>query len=216
MRLKSLPGYVVKRREAKIIRFRNYGEQSDPNNYYREQLMLYVPWRSEEALLSEGVKQLYRKYQVLIEQEEANYVSGFSSEQFLQNATQELNEINDENDGQQYPDIQFLYEEGMQTDFLRDIGIDKTSLKIEHLLSPKLIDNEKYNAMLRPLNELQIKFLLYVLHLIKTHQNATHTSFLPWFKSCFVTFSSFLNKIWIQHLYYSVHQLEKRRSMYLE
>ncbi|OXA43032.1 ATP-dependent DNA helicase pif1 [Folsomia candida] len=41
-------GTVHKRTIRKIIRFRHYGKQADPTNYFREQLMLFVPWRDEK------------------------------------------------------------------------------------------------------------------------------------------------------------------------
>ena len=35
------------RHKAKVIRFRRYNVVQDEVNFYREQLMLYVPWRVE-------------------------------------------------------------------------------------------------------------------------------------------------------------------------
>ena len=40
-------GYIRLRRIAKVIRFRRYNVVQDEVNLYREQLMLYVPWRVE-------------------------------------------------------------------------------------------------------------------------------------------------------------------------
>ena len=37
----------VKRKKAKIIRYVRYHKDKDPENHYREQLMLYTPWRKE-------------------------------------------------------------------------------------------------------------------------------------------------------------------------
>ena len=45
-------GLVLRlRTKNKIIRFRRYSEKNDPENYYREMLMLYVPWRKESELI---------------------------------------------------------------------------------------------------------------------------------------------------------------------
>ena len=38
-------GFMRLRRKAKIIRFRRYSIIQDEVNFYREQLMLFVPWR---------------------------------------------------------------------------------------------------------------------------------------------------------------------------
>ena len=35
------------RRKAKVIRFRRYNIIQDEVNFYREQLMLYLPWMNE-------------------------------------------------------------------------------------------------------------------------------------------------------------------------
>lgn len=38
---------IVKRRRSRIVRSIRFDKDKDPENYYREQLMLYYPWRSE-------------------------------------------------------------------------------------------------------------------------------------------------------------------------
>ena len=45
---------VVLRQKPKIIRYVHYSEKVDSNNYYREQLMLFHPWRNEEKDLLGG------------------------------------------------------------------------------------------------------------------------------------------------------------------
>lgn len=40
-----------KRNRPKVIRYRNYSIVQDPDNFYRELLMLYLPWRNEEEEL---------------------------------------------------------------------------------------------------------------------------------------------------------------------
>jgi hypothetical protein len=37
----------AKRKQSKILRYRRYMLEIDPNNYYREQIMLYLPFRKE-------------------------------------------------------------------------------------------------------------------------------------------------------------------------
>ena len=36
-----------------VIRYVRYSEHKDPDNYYREQLMLYVPYRHDEIIFKE-------------------------------------------------------------------------------------------------------------------------------------------------------------------
>ena len=42
---------LFKCKKSKIIRFVNYKKKVDPENYCREPLMLYTPWRDEQAYL---------------------------------------------------------------------------------------------------------------------------------------------------------------------
>lgn len=41
------------RKTSKIIRYVRYNKEQDPENYFREQLMLFYPWRKEEIDLRE-------------------------------------------------------------------------------------------------------------------------------------------------------------------
>ena len=47
--LKENKGYIKLRKTAKIIRYRRYQKEKEPANFYREKLMLYVPWRNEDC-----------------------------------------------------------------------------------------------------------------------------------------------------------------------
>ena len=40
-----------RRTKNKVIRFRNYRLKNDSEEYYRERLMLYVPWKKETDIL---------------------------------------------------------------------------------------------------------------------------------------------------------------------
>ena len=46
----ELPNGIVikKRRVPRILRYVNYNIKRDPDNHYRERLMLFLPWRNEE------------------------------------------------------------------------------------------------------------------------------------------------------------------------
>ncbi|CAA9997342.1 unnamed protein product, partial [Nesidiocoris tenuis] len=47
--------------KTKILRFRNFKEEQDPANYYREQVLLFLPWRNEQTdvLERDFLKMLY-------------------------------------------------------------------------------------------------------------------------------------------------------------
>ena len=43
---------IKRRRHNKIIRFRRYNQKTDAENFYREMLLLYTPWRNEKHIMS--------------------------------------------------------------------------------------------------------------------------------------------------------------------
>ena len=45
---------IMLRTKPKIIRYVKYNQKVDPENYFREQLMLFYPWRKEETDLLNG------------------------------------------------------------------------------------------------------------------------------------------------------------------
>ena len=50
--LRMRNGIMLRQRSKnKVIRFRNYRQKDDPENYCRERLMLYIPWKKEKDIL---------------------------------------------------------------------------------------------------------------------------------------------------------------------
>ncbi|KAJ8017840.1 hypothetical protein HOLleu_44503 [Holothuria leucospilota] len=64
-----------KRNKAKIIRYVRFNEGKDPEKYYREQLMLFVPWRYETDILSSftSYQDRYNSLEMTIKEKEAEY-----------------------------------------------------------------------------------------------------------------------------------------------
>lgn len=72
---------VYKRRQrAKIIRFVRYDEEKDRENYCRERLLLFHPWRSEDQLLGEfkTYQDCYSYVKYAISEKECQYNHGAS------------------------------------------------------------------------------------------------------------------------------------------
>ncbi len=57
----NLTKQFVKRKKERIVRFVKYDEKRDPENHYREQLILYTPWR-DESRLAQGYDSYQDKY----------------------------------------------------------------------------------------------------------------------------------------------------------
>ena len=67
VKLKKNLGYMRKRASTpKILRSRRYNVNKDPANYAREQIMLYMPWRSEEEELFGDAQNYFKHHTALI------------------------------------------------------------------------------------------------------------------------------------------------------
>ncbi|CAB4033344.1 Hypothetical predicted protein [Paramuricea clavata] len=56
---------LVKRSVSKVIRSVRYNKNKSPESYYREQLMLYMPWRNEDENLICACQTFEEKYEQL-------------------------------------------------------------------------------------------------------------------------------------------------------
>ncbi|CAG5042961.1 unnamed protein product [Parnassius apollo] len=68
--------YIRKRTKTRIIRFRWYSYIDYPDNFYREQIMLYIPWRSEEEELLNpniNIKDIFDEYKERIKAESKQF-----------------------------------------------------------------------------------------------------------------------------------------------
>ena len=61
--LKLPNGIIIKKRKVqRILRYVNYNVNREPENHYRERLMLFLPWRNEEQDLYGGYKTYEEHY----------------------------------------------------------------------------------------------------------------------------------------------------------
>ena len=56
------------RKVPKVIRYVRYNQTKDPENYYREQLMLFMPWRNEQKYLLGSFETYRAHYNTMKEQ----------------------------------------------------------------------------------------------------------------------------------------------------
>ncbi|KAF6217087.1 hypothetical protein GE061_001440 [Apolygus lucorum] len=67
--------------KTRILRFRGYKEEQDPAHFYREQVILFLPWRNEKSdILEKDCKLLYTQNVAEISENKAKYFSGISTE----------------------------------------------------------------------------------------------------------------------------------------
>lgn len=89
---------LVKRKRAKIIRSVRFNKEKEPENYYREQLMLYTPWRNEQKDLIKDCQTYQERYQ------QVELIANSNKEQYdrhsdiLEKAIEDLNENDNTSD----------------------------------------------------------------------------------------------------------------------
>jgi hypothetical protein len=174
LKMKNGKGWIKRRTKKKIIRFRNFKLHQDPENYYREQLMLFLPWSNEEEdLININHEETFELYKDLIKQKRSEYVHREANE-FEQAFEEHMeredeNDINDTNIEYDQDKNEFLiYEIGNnEGDIFVEMGINTRTEKVEHFNVPKIIPNTEYERMIRSLNNNQRKYTLNVMNLIK-------------------------------------------------
>ena len=171
------------RSRPRVIRFVNYKLENDPNNYYREMVMLYLPWRDEQKELLNFAKvretfeqnkdeifKTYSKYNVITEEcldsLKEKVLSALSYEK--QEEIQEF--LNDDLSDNEEIDI---YEElGIKDEKKSKKKIPKESKSkvVYALKQAPSIDRVNLWAKIRSLNEEQQKIVFHILHLISTRK----------------------------------------------
>ncbi|XP_078383840.1 uncharacterized protein LOC144666317 [Oculina patagonica] len=183
---------LVKRKKPKIIRSVRYHKNRDPENHYREQLMLYLPWRKENTDLIKDC-QTYQerfeqvKHEVINNKHQYEYHS-----EILDKAIEDINNAECDNFDNVAPNTEHINKQDCavqdkpselfgcfdpgknkqhsQYDLLDDIGIFPRSNDQEELLSKRMTDDD-YRSLVRSLNEKQRQFFYHVLHSIKTRDD---------------------------------------------
>lgn len=173
-------GYVRKRKHSKIIRFRSYGIKSDPTNFWREQLMLFVPWRNEQRDLLDIDSRKFGCLNIEIIEENSKpfYYDRKITEADIRDSFADA-------DNEVYEDSNDPGENVLQVDedFLADAMVESNTSNIEkaenieNFLPPYLISDEDFKAIMRSLNGKQRRFVLDILHKLKT-SDEQFTTFL--------------------------------------
>ena len=181
---------LVKCRKRKIIRSVRFHKEKDSENYFREQLMLYTPWRKETTDLQGDCQSYQERFEQLEEKILCNREQYEYHSEMLDKALVEMNNEECDNIGDNVaPNSEHVNEQDRaakarpselfgcfdpgknkqhsQYDLLDDIGIFPRCNYQEELVVKRVSDYE-YRALVRSLNEKQRQFFYHVLHPIKT------------------------------------------------
>ena len=81
---------IVRRKKARCIYFVGYNREHDAENFFREMLMLYVPWRNEAQILGSCVsyEDRFNEMQPAINEKKVHYVCTSSTD--ISNLAQDI------------------------------------------------------------------------------------------------------------------------------
>lgn len=181
---------LVQRRKPKIIRTVRFNKNKDPENYFREQLMLYTPWRNEGKDLIQNcttyqerfeqleqtvvkIRQQYENHSELIDKaiediENNEDVVDFASVAPNAQHRDELDQIAETKPSE----LLACFDPGnnkqhSQYDLLDEGGIFPRTNDDEDLVVKRISDTD-FRQLVRSLNREQIEFFYHVLHCAKT------------------------------------------------
>ncbi|XP_062615034.1 uncharacterized protein LOC134276764 [Saccostrea cucullata] len=188
-------GIKIKRRKTpRVIRYVRYSLKTNPENYYREKLMLFTPWRNECSDLlcgQQSFEQSFNQKKIFLAQKIKQYEHNADVlEQAEQMAQDDLTEAYDElAPGAQQTDADDEYEgnvdsetfvhfnperpiEQREYDIGSDVGIPSTR-QLNEQSSVRLPDDE-YLKLVASLNLKQREFFNHVMQWIKSKQEPMH------------------------------------------
>ena len=180
---------LVKRKKPKIIRSVRYHKDKDPENHYREQLMLYSPWRKESTDLIKDCQTYQERFEQVKNEVFSNRHQYEYHSEILDKAIEDMNNAECGHFDNVAPNAEHINKQDCavkdkpselfgcfdpgknkqhnQYDLLDDIGIFPRSNDQEELVIKRISDNDYY-ALVRSLNEKQRQFFYHVLHSVKT------------------------------------------------
>ncbi|XP_070531546.1 uncharacterized protein [Ptychodera flava] len=179
-----------KRQKCKVIRYVNFHKAKEPENHYRELLMLFHPWKSESELIEncDSYQEKYMQLKADIDAKRCQYqhnaevlqqaIENLQNENAEQNnavSTVAPNAIhNDEQDANQgsienndYASFNPDKPEHSNYDIGQDLGIAVNNPCIEDLQQPRM-NKQDFHNLVRKLNEKQKEIFYHILNWVKT------------------------------------------------
>ncbi|XP_050294306.1 uncharacterized protein LOC126734651 [Anthonomus grandis grandis] len=166
--LKDGSGVLVKRGHAKILAYRSYGLQQDPLNYYREQIMLYIPWRNEvDEVENDNIDQqtIYKdRYQEIVtNRQKFNVLDEQVIDEALKLAEERSNQLDDGGFGGEIDDEFMPYglDNPIYDPFNHIIDKKDDEAPVKHIAfpTPHQISDSEYEDLISKLNHKQYQFL---------------------------------------------------------
>lgn len=186
---------MTRRKQRKVIRFVRYDINKDKQNFLRERIMLFLPWRTEILLFNneegngnngddrETYESIFSRNKDLIERNSTNYITvdldlnDMIRDMENQRASEnnEETETNEQEEAEQPNEMNvYDYDDNIiQANALFDMGLNEESSissEIKRLTVPDMLNEHEYLQLNDSLNIKQKDFLMHVLNVIKTNK----------------------------------------------
>ena len=168
----TMPNGIVlrKRKKQKIIRFVNYRMKADPEEYYRERVLLYTVWRKEGEIL-----QNFSTYEAVFNHHKESIMKQMAIYEPMSAILEEAEELYEQQNQEtqndlplvgtdsERPDIEEMPPEH-QFDIGPSIGLPPLHLEPEVELIPRFLPDNEFYKLIGSLNQKQLEFYTYVVH----------------------------------------------------
>jgi hypothetical protein len=183
-------GTTIKQRKSfRVIRYVRFNKKTNAENFYRERLLLFYPWRDEGKDLKgnhETYKAMYKSIQRFVESKARQYEHNVEEIQRAQEqAEHDYTHFDEIAPGTQQTELEdmergttdsLLYipfnpdrpPEHKTFDLAQDLGMSRNVAQLA--THEKRIKDLEYHRIVRSLNVKQCEFFIHVLHWMKTKE----------------------------------------------
>ncbi len=167
MKLRNAPGYIRRRLKPRTIRYRNYHFELDAENYVREHLMLFHPWKNKRRdLINSDTHKLFKLHYKSISRVKRQF-NAFN-DTTIEKAITEANQRSDDNPitfDSEKPIFDFDEYQLNDAFVTSDIQLEfeETNRASElHFSSPCKMTDDEYQNLFEKLNQDQRDFVMHI------------------------------------------------------
>lgn len=175
--LKDGSGFVTRRLTSRVIRYRNYQFEKEPEEFLCENIMLYVPWRHEQNdILNKNLEELYSFHEESIRDKRKMFNALDSN--IMDTAMQDV-EANLDNAGfvceiderQRFDFDEYTLEDNFTFADVSNELHDENQSNIVKFLAPGKIPESDFQELFEQLNQEQRDYIMHVLNHFETSDN---------------------------------------------
>ena len=171
---------LYERKIPKVIRYRRYQSNKDPINYFREKVMLYVPWRDEDNdILNKDIEALFRENKAKIIEKENSYIKDNTIDydsildRIGENPDPDESDIEEDNEEDLENQYRILDTRRPESSLDIDIPSTKRDSETGKCVSFRAIQlqtTDEYNELMRKLNQGQRTYLMGLKDIVESNQ----------------------------------------------